>query len=89
MGGESIEDLSAVCEVGFEREDLVVWEWNEIEIQDLVAFVEEIRNDMTTSFARATSEDDPFADGGLSVSRNWTRSRHVIELCDGSFGMSR
>lgn len=79
MGGESIEDLSTVCKIGFECEDLVVCEWNEIEVQNFVAFAEEVWDDMATGFARATSEDDSFADGGLGVSRNWTWPRHGVD----------
>lgn len=77
MGGESIEDLSAVCQVGFEREDLIVWERNKIEVQDFVAFAEQIWYDMATSFARTSSKDDSFAYGGLSMSGNRTGPRHV------------
>jgi len=50
---EGIEDLAAVCEVGFESEDTSTWVWEvyQVEVQDLIATLDELWDDVAACFA--------------------------------------
>ena len=60
MGGQSIEDLSGLRQVGFERVDTGggVGERHQVQVQHLVALREEVRDNMTASFSTAAGEHD-------------------------------
>ena len=50
---QGIEDLAAVGQVGFECEDASfgVWEVGEVEVEDLIAALDELGNDVAAGFS--------------------------------------
>ena len=66
VGGEGVEDLAGVGEVGFEGVDGGgggVREGVEVEVEDGVAFGEEVGDHVAACFSGATGEDDTFTGG--------------------------
>lgn len=63
MRGEGIEDLTTVGEVGLEGEDIVVGagEVDQVDVEDLVALLDELWDAMASSLAAATSEYNSFS----------------------------
>lgn len=59
---QGVEDLAAICEVGFQSEDVcrTVGKVHKIEVENGVALGEEVGDDMSTGFARAAGEDYTF-----------------------------
>jgi len=56
MGGEGVEDLATVGDVGDQRVHVRMVERLEIDVQDLVALRQQMRHGMATGLAGATSE---------------------------------
>lgn len=50
---QGIEHLATVCQVGLESEDpgTGVGKVGEVDVEDLIALLEEVRNDMSSRFA--------------------------------------
>jgi hypothetical protein len=65
--------LPAVSEIGLERVDRGVVEWDQIEVEHLVALLEQVGDTVASSLARATSEDDALAHG-VRV-KSWSEKR--------------
>lgn len=58
MRSQSIENLSGICEVCLEGVDINWWirKRYEIQVEDFVAFAEEVGDNMTTGFTRSACE---------------------------------
>lgn len=65
VGGEGIVDLTAVGKIGLEREDVVLSprEIDQVQIEDLVALLDELWNGMSASLTRTTSKYNAFSRG--------------------------
>lgn len=63
VGGEGVVDLTAVGEVGLEREDVVFGsrEIDQVQVEDLVALLDELWYGVSASLTRTTSEYDAFS----------------------------
>ena len=62
MTGQSIENLSGIGEICLEGIDIRWWVWerHEVEIQDFVAFTQEVRYHMSSSFTASPCKDLKF-----------------------------
>ena len=60
VGGERIEDLAGVGEIGAKGVDSRVGVRDEVEVEDAVAAGEEVGDHVAACFAGAASEDDAF-----------------------------
>lgn len=56
VGSQCIEDLTRVCKVGLESENVCrrIWKRDEIEVQDFVTLGEKVRNHVSTSFSTSS-----------------------------------
>lgn len=64
VGGEGVEDLAAVGQVGLEVEDARVVERDEVEVEDLVAALEELGDDVAAWIVGGRVSIDGFELGG-------------------------
>ena len=64
MGGQGVEDLARVGEVGLERVALVVRHRHEVEVEYFVSRGLQVGYHMPACFARPAGEDDAFGGGG-------------------------
>ena len=63
MGGQGVENLAAVGDVGDQRVDAGMIERLEIKVQDRIALGQQIRHGVTAGLAGAAGEDDAFCHG--------------------------
>ncbi len=64
MGGERVERLTAVSQVGDQRRDARIVERLEIDIEDVVAVGDEMRHGVTAGLAGSAGEHDALAGHG-------------------------